>query len=65
MAKQTVLVSDLTGEPIKNGEAVQVRLAYADSRKGVVVLDARAEEVAELAAKGRRQEKRGRKTVAA
>lgn len=60
MARKTVLVSDLTGKEIDDKEAVTVTLRYADARRGIVVLDANASEVSDLASKGRKQARRGR-----
>ncbi len=61
MARKTVLVSDLTGAVIEERDAAQLVINYADARRGRVVLDVNAEEVADLAAKGLRQARRGRK----
>jgi hypothetical protein len=60
VARKTIFVSDLTGKEIDDKEAVKVTLAYADARRGVVVLDANAKEVSDLASKGRKQARRGR-----
>jgi hypothetical protein len=60
VARKTVLVSDLTGKEIDDKEAVTVTLRYADARRGIVVLDANASEVSDLASKGRKQARRGR-----
>lgn len=61
MARRTVLVSDLTGKEIPDGDAAKVTITYSDARRGIVVLDVLAAEVDELAAKGTRQARRGRK----
>lgn len=61
MAKRTVLVSDLTGKTIESGDAVKIRLAFEDGRRGVVELDAAADEVQDLLAKGRKVARRGRR----
>jgi len=63
MAKQTVLVSDLSGEQAPAGKEAQVVINYPDARKGRITLDVNADEVAEMAAKGKRGEKRGRKAA--
>ncbi|HTE84167.1 MAG TPA: hypothetical protein VK821_05495 [Dehalococcoidia bacterium] len=60
MARKTIFVSDLTGKPINDNDAVTVTLRYADARRGVIVLDANASEVSDLASKGRKQARRGR-----
>lgn len=61
MAKKTVFVSDLTGDEIRERDYVQVVLKYGDARRGQVVLDANAEEVEDLARRGQRQARRGRR----
>lgn len=61
MAKRTVLVSDLTGKEIPDRDAAKVTITYSDARRGLIVLDVLAAEVEELAAKGTRQARRGRK----
>jgi hypothetical protein len=61
MARKTIFVSDLTGKTIDEKEAATVTIRYADARRGQVVLDVNAGEVADLAAKGMKQARRGRK----
>ncbi len=61
MARKTVFVSDLTGRTIDDKDAATVIIKYGDARKGQVVLDVNASEVANLAAKGVKQARRGRK----
>lgn len=61
MARKTIYVSDLTGNEIDEKNAATVTIKYADARRGQVVLDVNADEVADLAAKGTRQARRGRK----
>ena len=65
MAKRTIYVSDLTGEEIDEKNAAKVTISYLDARRGQVVLDVNASEVEDLAAKGVRQARRGRKPKAA
>lgn len=65
MAKKTILVSDLTGKEIDEKDAARVVITYADARKGQIVLDVNASEVGDLASKGTRQARRGRKPKAA
>jgi hypothetical protein len=55
------LLSDLTGKTIDEKDAAQVIIKYSDARRGQVVLDVNAGEVADLAAKGVKQARRGRK----
>ena len=61
MARKTIFVSDLTGKTIDEKEAATVTIRYSDARKGQVVLDVNSNEVADLAAKGTKQARRGRK----
>ncbi len=61
MARRTIIVSDLTGKEINDRDAAQVVIKYADARRGQIVLDVNASEVEELAAKGTKQARRGRK----
>ena len=61
MARKTIYVSDLTGAPIGEGDGAVLTIRYADARRGQVVLDVNADEVADLAAKGAKQARRGRK----
>jgi hypothetical protein len=65
MARRTVLVSDLTGKEIDEGSAAQLVIKYADARRGQVVLDVNADEVENLAAKGTKQARRGRRPKSA
>jgi len=64
MARRTILVSDLTGQEIDHRDAAQVVIKYADARRGQIVLDVNASEVEDLAEKGTRQARRGRKPTA-
>ena len=61
MARKTIIVSDLTGREIDERNAATVTIKYADARRGQIVLDVNAAEVDDLAAKGRRQARRGRR----
>jgi hypothetical protein len=65
MARRTIFISDLTGEQINEKDAAKVTISYADARRGQVVLDVNASEVDDLAAKGVKQARRGRKPKAA
>ena len=66
MARKTVLVSDLSGQEIgDDNDAAQVVIKYSDARKGQVVLDVLASEVDDLARKGTKTARRGRKPKAA
>jgi hypothetical protein len=62
MAKRTVLVSDISGQTIDDHkDGATVVITFNDARKGVVKLDVRADKVADLAAKGTPQKRRGRR----
>lgn len=62
MARKTVTVSDLTGQEIEDqGDYARVTISYGDARRGVVTLDVNASEVDDLAEKGTKQARRGRK----
>lgn len=65
MARKTVFVSDLTGVEIEDRNAATVTIKYADARRGQVVLDVNADEVDDLARRGRKQARRGRRARAA
>ena len=65
MARKVIFVSDLTGKPIEEKDAATVTIRYSDARRGQVVLDVNADEVDDLAAKGAKQARRGRKPKAA
>ena len=64
VARKTIIVSDLTGKEVEAREAAKVTITYADARRGQVVLDVNADEVEELASKGTRQARRGRRLKA-
>lgn len=62
MAKKIVFVSDLSGKEIGDPKnSATVTISYGDARRGVVVLDVLATEVADWAAKGNQQKRRGRR----
>lgn len=62
MARKTVLVSDLTGATINDErQGATVTIKYGDARRPNVVLDVNATEVEELAAKGQKVARRGRR----
>ena len=65
MARKTIFVSDLTGKAIDEKSAATVTIRYADARRGQVVLDVNADEVEDMAQKGMKQARRGRKPKAA
>jgi len=61
VARKTIFVSDLSGKPIDEKNAAKITIVYSDARKGQIVIDANEAEVADLAAKGTKQARRGRK----
>jgi hypothetical protein len=62
MARRSVLVSDLSGSEIRDEkDSAQVVIKYGDARRGQVTLDVLASEVDDLARKGRKTARRGRK----
>jgi hypothetical protein len=61
MARKTIFVSDLTGKEIDERDAATVTIRYQDARRGQVVLDVNASEVEDLASKGTKQARRGRR----
>jgi hypothetical protein len=61
VARKTIFVSDLTGKEIDEKNAATVTIRYADARRGQVVLDVNANEVDDLAVKGTKQARRGRR----
>lgn len=61
MAQRTVFVSDLSGDEIQDGKGAKIRITFADARKGSAELDVTDEEADELARKGRRVARRGRR----
>jgi hypothetical protein len=65
MARKAVIVSDLSGQPIAEGRGAKVRITYADARKASAELDVTDEEAEELARKGRKTARRGRRPRAA
>ena len=54
-------VSDLTGAEIDEKNAATLTIKYADARRGQVVLDVNASEVDDLATRGTKQARRGRR----
>lgn len=63
MARKTVVVSDLSNTVINDPkDAAKITISYGDARRGQIVLDALASEVDDLASKGQKQARRGRKS---
>jgi hypothetical protein len=66
MARKTIIVSDISGKEIRDGkDSATITISYGDARKGVVRLEALASEIADLAAMGVQQKRRGRKPKSA
>lgn len=61
MARKTVFVSDLSGKEIGDGKGAKIRITFDDARSGAYEIDATAEEAQELANKGRKVGRRGRR----
>lgn len=61
MAQRTVFVSDLSGQEIADGRGAKIRITFADARKGSAELDVTDAEAEELAGKGRKVARRGRR----
>jgi hypothetical protein len=65
MARKTVVVSDLSGETIREGKGAKVRITFDDARSGSIEMDATAEEARAMGAKGRPVARRGRRPKSA
>jgi hypothetical protein len=61
MARKSIFVSDLSGAEIEPGRGAKIRIVFDDARRGVVEIDATAEEAEDLAQHGRKVARRGRK----
>jgi hypothetical protein len=61
MARKTVVVSDLSGETIQEGQGAKVRIVFDDARRGAIEMDVTADEAKAIGAKGRQVARRGRK----
>ena len=61
LAKKTIYVSDITGKEIRDNDAATVTIRPHDARRPQVVLDVNLSEVKDLADKGTKQARRGRK----
>jgi hypothetical protein len=62
VAKKTVLVSDISGREIRDDkDSAKIAISYGDARRGRVELDVLASEVDDIASKGRKVARRGRK----
>ena len=61
MARKTVYVSDLSNKEIPENSGANVKVTFADARRGVFELDLTDKEAQELADKGRKVARRGRR----
>lgn len=61
MARKTVYVSDLSGAEIPEGKGAKIRITFEDARRGIYEIDATADEAEDLAKKGVKVARRGRK----
>lgn len=61
MARQTILVSDLTGNPIPDGQGATVRITPHQNGDGVYELHVVTNEVEALIEKSRSVKRRGRR----
>lgn len=62
MARKSIFVSDISGTEIRDDkDAAQVTIRYGDARRGQVTIDTLASEMDELASKGRKTARRGRR----
>jgi hypothetical protein len=59
-----ITVSDLSGREVPANAGARVVIRYGDARRGQVVLDVLADEVEDLAKKGTREGRRGRRPKA-
>jgi hypothetical protein len=62
MARQTVVVSDLSGKMIEQGKGAKLRVTFDDARRGAREMDLTADEAEQLlAGKARSVARRGRR----
>lgn len=64
MARKTLFVSDLSGTEIPDGDGAKIRVVFADARRGIFEIDTTTQEAQELADKGRKVARRGRRPKA-
>lgn len=66
MARKSIIVSDISGREIRDPkDSAKVAITYGDARRGRVELDVLASEVDDLASKGEKKARRGRKPKSA
>jgi hypothetical protein len=61
VARKTMIVSDLSGEAIEEGKGAKVGINFNDARRGAAELDVTDRGAEELASKGRKTARRGRR----
>jgi hypothetical protein len=62
VARKSIIVSDISGREIRDEkDAAKVAITYGDARRGRVELDVLASEVDDLASKGQKKARRGRR----
>jgi hypothetical protein len=62
VARKSIIVSDISGREIRDPkDSAAVTIRYGDARRGQISLDVLATEVDDLAGKGRKTARRGRK----
>lgn len=61
MARQTVVVSDLSGKVLEPGKTAKIRITFDDARRGAYEIDASADEITDLLSKARKVARRGRR----
>jgi hypothetical protein len=65
LARKSIIVSDISGREIRDEkDAAKVAITYGDARRGRVELDVLASEVEDLASKGEKKARRGRRPKA-
>jgi hypothetical protein len=61
LARKTIFVSDISGKEISEKASAKVTITYSDARRGQIVLDVNANEVAEWRRRRRSRSGRGRR----
>ena len=61
MARKMVLVSDLSGKEIEDGNAATLTAKFSDARRGILIMDVTADEAKQLMPNARQMQRRGRR----
>jgi hypothetical protein len=62
VARKSIIVSDISNREIRDEkDAAKVAITYGDARRGRIELDVLASEVDDLASKGQKKARRGRR----